>query len=349
MLAKTIKNSSCLLILSLLTVLLLSIAANPAYAQDTNNNITVKTFDNVEVTAHVKGDGVIVFDSAYKDGQLVENIAETSQSEDVVTALAAAAVNGWYEAQGDWFYFVNGKFAIGWKRIDGYWYYFTKQGKMHRGWLSDSGSWYYFRTATNSPTTGPNGSLVGGWAKIGGYWFKFDNSGVMSKGWYSEGSNWYYFRTGKNIPTTGPEGAMCTGWQKIGTNWHYFLTDGKMKTGWLSLGGYWYYMRGTDIGVSFNDRMYGAMLRGLYKIGADEYYFYDPDTDVKSVFIMCPEGAMMHDVYYVELLSPEGLIVWASIDSNGVVHRKAYNPKLTKELYGADESTESNNETLCTD
>lgn len=126
-------------------------------------------------------------------------------------ASAASIANyphedGWYEAEGAKYYFVDRKGVKGWQLIDGKWYYFNTKGQMQTGWIKPYSAWYYL-----------------------------DNSGAMLTGWADIDGKRYYF---------GDSGAMATKWGKIDHKWYYFGESGAMQKGWVcDIDGTWYYLK----------------------------------------------------------------------------------------------------------
>lgn len=160
----------------------------------------------------------------------------------------------------------------------------------YNGWYkSNTGTWYYF----------VNGKWATGWKKIDGYWYYFKSTGEMLKGWQKVGGSWFYLRTAKNTPTAGPEGSMVVDWIRVG--------------------GYWYCLAGPASGVGASSPDYGKMLKGLHQVGTYEYFFYDGSL-IQSGFSF-PEGAMCTSINYAEILGPDGILVYATIDSEGHVHK----------------------------
>ena len=97
-----------------------------------------------------------------------------------------------------------------WKKVDGKWYFFGKDGSMAvNRWVKDNGKWYYL---------GKDGAMVTGWKKIGGKWYFFRN-GAMRTGWILYKNVWYFLKKA---------GDMATGWNKIKGTWYYFDSDGRM-------------------------------------------------------------------------------------------------------------------------
>lgn len=309
-------GGAALLVAALLACALLFVGV--AYATPADSDLRVEVNDDLTVVAQVD-EGVLGVQEFEINGKVVVVEPEVTESEEVLIALAAA-YNGWYKSNtGDWFYFVDGKWVTGWYKIGGQWFKFDRTGKMLTGWQADSKYWYYLRTAPNVPTAGTHGAPVTGWVSIGGYWYLFDKNGAMCKGWHAENGNWYYLRTAKNTPSSGPEGSMvANSWQWIGKSWYAFKPGGQMRTGWFKSGNYWYYLADKEVGISFNASDYGKMLLGLYKIGLYEYYFYD---SLHMAGYIEPDGAMLRSTGYIQILTPDGFLVVAFIDSEGHVYR----------------------------
>lgn len=64
-----------------------------------------------------------------------------------------------------------------------------------------------------------------------------------------------------------------------------------------------------------------TMLKGLHKIGEKEFYFADPAHDLILSGSDSPDGALVKDSEYLEILGEEGLVVAATIDSAGHVSK----------------------------
>ncbi len=203
-------GSKSLLVIAfaLATVLGLSaLAPASAFAMEQADGVSVEVGEGVVLVTSVDDGGVLRVEQVVIEGAAIYSVAEGEaeaesivlspeeaadvidlQSEEVLVALAAAH-NGWYQSStGDWFYFVSGKWVIGWKKIDGYWYCFRDNGVMRTGWYSDGTYWFYLRPSYGNPTSGPQGSMVTGWASIDGYWYYLDlEDGDMRHGWISLG------------------------------------------------------------------------------------------------------------------------------------------------------------------
>lgn len=92
---------------------------------------------------------------------------------------------GWYSVTQDgykeWYYFVNGKPATGWKNIGSAWYQFYWDGSMKVGRVGD----YIFAE---------NGALVrNGWVKVYDTWFYADANGRVLRGEHTIGTMTYWF------------------------------------------------------------------------------------------------------------------------------------------------------------
>ncbi len=77
---------------------------------------------------------------------------------------------GWLQYGGDWYYFFNGKGAVGsyvvYKSGVGTRYLFNADGTLSKGgWVSSKGRWYY-ANSDGTPKTG--------WQQIGGKWYYFN-------------------------------------------------------------------------------------------------------------------------------------------------------------------------------
>lgn len=252
-------------------------------------------------------------------GENLPNTEVTYVPEDELASLAAVGTqNGWVKSGLYYYYYVSGKAVTGWRKIDGCWYHFDIAGRMQTGWLADGAHWYYLRKSKNDSVAGPQGAaIVSSWAAIDGYWYRFDGSGAMLIGWQKIDGSYYYLRTAADTPTSGPAGSMCIGWIQVGTRWYYMESSGAMHLGWLQLDGYWYYLGDSAVGIT-GGADYGSMLRGLHQIGTWKYYFIDREND--TIFGSYPDGAMAVNESYIEILGPDGIIIYATIDSQGHVH-----------------------------
>ena len=148
---------------------------------------------------------------------------------------------GWQEENNNWRFYEHNKPVTNWKKIQGKWYYFNKDGHRlsnttfdgyvfnkdgvmaENGWNFINEKWYF---ANSSGKISQNK-----WEKIGGTWYYFDKDGIML-------SN----TTFDNYLLT-KSGAMATnGWAKIDQNWYYATSSGKIsQEKWEKVNGSWYY------------------------------------------------------------------------------------------------------------
>lgn len=92
--------------------------------------------------------------------------------------------NGWEKQGTTWYYYEDGKVALGWKKINGSWYYFQTNGSMRTGWLKDGSKWYYLKSS---------GEMQTGWLKDKGIWYYLESSGAMKASqWFQVSGKYYY-------------------------------------------------------------------------------------------------------------------------------------------------------------
>ena len=162
---------------------------------------------------------------------------------------------GWQEENNNWRFYEHNKPVTNWKKIQGKWYYFNKDGNRlsnttfdgyvfnkdgvmaENGWNFINGKWYF---ASSSGKISQNK-----WEKIGGAWYYFDKDGIMLSNTTFDS----YLLT--------KSGAMATNsWAKIDQNWYYATSSGKISQNkWEKINGIWYYFDKT--GIMFSNKWQG--------------------------------------------------------------------------------------------
>lgn len=182
----------------------------------------------------------------------------------VFTPISASAA--FYKDKEGNYYYKNdeGKKVVGFKKINGKYYYFDKNGIMAKD----------------------------GFIEINGSIYGFGKDGVMRVGWYKENGKYYYFKS---------NGKIASGWLKISNKQYYFSkTDYHMCTGQVYINGALYNFKSDGVwdgkaGIKYPDFRNGnwgdtyktvsskekitELKEGLYlgnsvKIGEYSYYVY---------------------------------------------------------------------------
>lgn len=120
--------------------------------------------------------------------------------------------------------------VTGWRQIDGSWYYFGADGAAYASrWLLYKGSYYYF---------GEDAKLVTGeWLRVNGSWYCFDANGhVVTNAWAKDSKGDTYY--------LGADGHVTTNsWVKTNGSYYYVGSDGKpVISDWVLYKGRYYYL-----------------------------------------------------------------------------------------------------------
>ena len=162
---------------------------------------------------------------------------------------------GWQEENNNWRFYEHNKPVTNWKKIQGKWYYFNKDGNRLSNTTCDG---YVFNQ---------DGVMAeNGWNFIHGKWYFANSSGKISQNkWEKIADSWYYFdkdgimlsNTTINSYLLTNNGAMATnGWAKIDQNWYYATSSGKISQNkWEKINGIWYYFDKT--GIMFSNQWQG--------------------------------------------------------------------------------------------
>ena len=203
---------------------------------------------------------------------------------------------GWQEENNNWRFYEHNKPVTDWKKIQGKWYYFNKDGNRlsnttfdgyvfnkdgvmaENGWNFIDGKWYF---ANSSGKISQNK-----WEKINGIWYYFDKTGIMfSNQWQGN----YYLKS---------SGAMAEKewvFDKTYNSWFYLKENGTFANlewigaYYLKSGGYmaknewifdnyynsWYYLKED-----------GQYVTNIYKISGKDHIFKNDGKWVSEV----PEG-----------------------------------------------------------
>ena len=165
------------------------------------------------------------------------------------------AKEGWQEENNNWRFYEHNKPVTNWKKIQGKWYYFNKDGNR----LSN--------TSFDGYAFNKDGVMAeNGWNFIDGKWYFANSSGKISQNkWVKINDSWYYFdkdgimlsNTTINSYLLTNSGAMATnGWVKIDQNWYYATFSGKISQNkWEKINGIWYYFDKT--GIMFSNQWQG--------------------------------------------------------------------------------------------
>ena len=162
---------------------------------------------------------------------------------------------GWQEENNNWRFYEHNKPVTNWKKIQGKWYYFNKDGNRLSNTTFDG---YVFNK---------DGVMAeNGWNFIHGKWYFANSSGKISQNkWEKINDSWYYFdkdgimlsNTTINSYLLTNNGAMATnGWAKIDQNWYYATYSGKISQNkWEKINDIWYYFDKT--GIMFSNQWQG--------------------------------------------------------------------------------------------
>ena len=180
---------------------------------------------------------------------------------------------GWQEENNNWRFYEHNKPVTNWKKIQGKWYYFNKDGNRlsnttfdgyvfnkdgvmaENGWNFINGKWYY---ATSSGKISQDK-----WEKVNGSWYYFDKNGIMLSSTTFKG---YLFNN---------SGAMAeNSWVKIKDTWFYANASGKfVQNKWEKISGSWYSF--AQDGAMLADKWSGSYYLKTNGAMADNEWIFD--------------------------------------------------------------------------
>ena len=180
---------------------------------------------------------------------------------------------GWQEENNNWRFYEHNKPVINWKKIQGKWYYFNKDGHRlsnttfdgyvfnkdgvmaENGWNFINGKWYF---ANSSGKISQNK-----WEKIGGSWYYFDKDGIMLS------------NTTINSYLLTNSGAMAENkWVLIDKHWYFANSSGKISQNkWEKINGVWYYF--DKIGIMSSNQWQGNYYLKSSGAMADNEWIFD--------------------------------------------------------------------------
>ena len=162
---------------------------------------------------------------------------------------------GWQEENNNWRFYEHNKPVTNWKKIQGKWYYFNKDGNRLSNTTFDG---YVFNK---------DGVMAeNGWNFINGKWYFANSSGKISQNkWEKINDSWYYFNKDgimlSNITINSylltNSGAMAENkWVLIDKHWYFANSSGKISQNkWEKINGIWYYFDKT--GIMFSNQWQG--------------------------------------------------------------------------------------------
>lgn len=180
---------------------------------------------------------------------------------------------GWQEENNNWRFYEHNKPVTNWKKIQGKWYYFNKDGHRlsnttfdgyvfnkdgvmaENGWNFINGKWYF---ASSSGKISQNK-----WEKIAGSWYYFDKDGIMLS------------NTIINTYLLTNSGAMAENkWVLIDKHWYFANSSGKISQNkWEKINGAWYYFDKT--GIMFSNQWQGNYYLKSSGAMADNEWIFD--------------------------------------------------------------------------
>ena len=189
---------------------------------------------------------------------------------------------GWQEENNNWRFYEHNKPVTNWKKIQGKWYYFNKDGHRlsnttfdgyvfnkdgvmaENGWNFINGKWYF---ASSSGKISQNK-----WEKIAGSWYYFDKDGIMLS------------NTTINSYLLTNSGAMAENkWVLIDKHWYFANPSGKISQNkWEKIGGSWYYFDKDGIMLS-NTTINSYLLTNSGAMADNEWIF---DKNYNSWFFL---------------------------------------------------------------
>ena len=162
---------------------------------------------------------------------------------------------GWQEENNNWRFYEHNKPVTNWKKIQGKWYYFNKDGNRLSNTTFDG---YVFNK---------DGVMAeNGWNFIDGKWYFANSSGKISQNkWEKINDSWYYFdkdgimlsNTTINSYLLTNSGAMAENkWVLIDKHWYFANSSGKISQNkWEKINDIWYYFDKT--GIMFSNQWQG--------------------------------------------------------------------------------------------
>ncbi len=135
-------------------------------------------------------------------------VPPTTHTQPTTPPTTMPVPDGWQEADGYRYYFLNGEAITGWQEVDGFNRYFHADGKLAVGFADVEGSRYYFDA---------EGCYLTGWQEVDGKRYYLGEDGVVVTGWLTLEDALYYMKE---------DGAMARGCVAIDGVNHYFTSTG---------------------------------------------------------------------------------------------------------------------------
>ena len=231
--------------LSILGFTQATVQAQENKAESVRENVTIPHSSTSKIENQEKSkENLEKTDNSSKIDDKEEKIEKKVEEEKKVEKVK----EGWQEEDNNWRFYEHNKPVTNWKKIQGKWYYFNKDGNRlsnttfdgyvfnkdgvmaENGWNFIDGKWYF---ANSSGKISQNK-----WEKINDSWYYFDkdgimlsnttinsylltNSGAMAENkWVLIDKHWYFANSSGKISQNK--------WEKIDDSWYYFDKDGIM-------------------------------------------------------------------------------------------------------------------------
>lgn len=210
-----------------------------------------------------------------------------SQTKQEANKTPEVQKDGWVLEKNIWRFYEANQPTLNWKKINGKWYYFDKDGVM----LSDTIFDGYILTSS--------GAMVdSGWANIKDKWYYANAYGKISQQkWEKVGGVWYYFdKDGVMLSNTIFDGYIFTNsgamaesaWVKQDGKWYYAQASGRLiKNKWEKISGTWYYFN-DDATMASNQWQGNYYLKDSGAMAEKEWIF---DKNYNSWFYLKSGGA----------------------------------------------------------
>ena len=278
-----------MLLASAITLTYLGITTNPALAEESNVQTTSAETTQQPTTANKVETKEAV--PSTESSSSVPTTSTTNPSETPAKKEKDKAPEvkkeGWVLEENHWRFYENNAPVLNWKKIQGKWYYFNKDGIM----LSDTIFDGYILTSS--------GAMVdSGWSKLQDKWYYANAYGKISQQkWDKIGDVWYYFdQDGVMLSNTIFDGYLFTNsgamaensWVKQDGQWYYSLSSGKViKNKWDKISGTWYYFN-KDATMASNQWQGSYYLKASGAMAEKEWIF---DKNYDSWFYLKSGGA----------------------------------------------------------